>query len=132
MKPMPDQFLERMRQLPLELDLYKDTFVGTENGIFMVRRQKHILRMISSTGAGWEHVSVSLEYRTPTWDEMCYVKDLFWLPEERVVQYHPPVSEYVNNHPYCLHLWRPTDIELPHPPAIFVGKKDLGIIKGDG
>lgn len=25
-----------------------------------------------------------------------------------------------NNHPYCLHLWRPVDTEIPHPPMICV------------
>src|SRR3954463_731637 len=56
---------------------------------------------------GWEHVSVSTRRRPPNWQEMCFVKDLFWEPEECVVQFHPPRSEYINNHPHCLHLWRP-------------------------
>lgn len=36
-------------------------------------------------------------------------------------QYHPPKSAYVNNHPNCLHLWRPIGIEMPRPPSIMVG-----------
>jgi hypothetical protein len=24
-------------------------------------------------------------------------------------------------HRYCLHWWRPTDVEIPRPPAIMVG-----------
>jgi hypothetical protein len=52
---------------------------------------------------------------------MSHVKDMFWDTEETVVQYHPPESEYVNTHPYVLHLWRQTDAELPRPPAIMVG-----------
>jgi hypothetical protein len=70
---------------------------------------------------GWEHVSVSLKNRTPNWQEMCFVKDLFWLPEECVVQYHPPRTIYVNCHPNCLHLWRPLQEQMPMPPAILVG-----------
>lgn len=69
----------------------------------------------------WEHVSVSLNSRPPSWAEMCYVKDLFWREDECVVQFHPPRSEYVNHHPYCLHLWKPIDIEIPLPPTILVG-----------
>ena len=59
---------------------------------------------------GWEHVSISLIYtkRLPTWDEMCYVKDLFWESDEEVVQIHPKKSEYVNIME-ALHLWRPKD-----------------------
>src|SRR5690349_6482303 len=34
----------------------------------------------ASGGEGWEHVSISIpsEDRCPTWEEMCFVKDLFW------------------------------------------------------
>ena len=51
-------------------------------------------------------ISVSLVDRCPTWQEMCGVKRRFFEPEDCVVQYHPPESTYVNDHPYCLHLWR--------------------------
>ena len=66
--------------------------------------------------AGWEHVSVSTPERTPTWEEMTLVKDLFWSEEECVVQFHPPRSVYVNKHPYCLHLWRNVAQEYALPP----------------
>jgi hypothetical protein len=71
----------------------------------------------------WEHVSVSLPTRCPTWEEMAYVKSLFWSPEDTVIQFHPPESQYVNNHPYCLHLWRNTKTEIPTPPTGLVGIK---------
>ncbi len=69
----------------------------------------------------FEHVSVSLAHRCPTWDEMCKVKDLFWDSEDTVVQYHPPRSEYVNLAKHCLHLWRWTKGEFPRPSKIEVG-----------
>ena len=76
------------------------------------------------TPVPWEHVSVHVyEYgraRTPTWLEMCLVKDLFWEEEECVIQYHPAKSEYVNCHPHVLHLWRPKDVPIPTPPKICV------------
>jgi hypothetical protein len=75
---------------------------------------------------GWEHVSVSTLKRTPNWLEMSFVKDLFWSEEECVVQFHPPRSEYVNNHPNVLHLWKNKHIQFPMPPSILVGRKDLG------
>lgn len=77
--------------------------------------------VIASAGPEWEHVSASLPYRCPTWHEMCFVKRLFWSDDDCVVQYHPPKAEYVNCHPYCLHLWRPIGIELPRPPTWMVG-----------
>lgn len=81
------------------------------------------LRVIASDGDGWEHVSVSMQTRCPTWDEMCWIKDRFWLPEEEVFQFHPPRSEYVNHHPFCLHLWRPIGRTISLPPSILVGPK---------
>lgn len=64
---------------------------------------------------GWEHASVSLRNRCPTWDEMCAIKDIFWGEEEAVMQVHPPRSEYVNLHPYCLHLWKPIGQDFIRP-----------------
>jgi hypothetical protein len=89
------------------------------------------LKIISSgsDGTGWEHVSVSTERRPPNWQEMCFAKDLFWSEEECVMQLHPPKSEYVNNHPHCLHLWRPVDVKIPMPPTILVGIKGLEVVK---
>lgn len=79
------------------------------------------VHVTASDGFGWEHVSVSRFDRPPLWDEMCQVKDLFWGPEDCVVQYHPPRSVYVNHHPNCLHLWRPTGEQLQRPPKHLVG-----------
>jgi hypothetical protein len=77
---------------------------------------------------GWEHVSVSTIRRTPNWREMCFVKELFWDDDEVVVQFHPAKSDYVNNHPHCLHLWRHVD-GFPTPPPMLVGNKALGTLK---
>lgn len=84
-------------------------------------------------GAEWEHVSVravknfngKIKNMLPTWDEMCFIKSLFWDDEDVVMQLHPKKSEYVNNHPFVLHLWRPLKSEIPTPPPILVGIKGL-------
>jgi hypothetical protein len=84
------------------------------------RRNKN-LRLIAAWGEGWEHVSVSLADRCPTWDEMQFVKEMFWRDEEAVMQLHPPKSTYINVHPYVLHLWRPTGGGgIPLPPLDMV------------
>lgn len=68
----------------------------------------------------WEHVSVHAigldGPRIPTWEEMQYVKELFWKDEETVVQFHPKKSQYVNRNPNVLHLWRHKEIEFILPP----------------
>lgn len=77
----------------------------------------------------WEHVSVSTPRRCPNWIEMCFIKDLFWGPEECVLQYHVPASQQINNHPHCLHMWAPVGVPIPMPPAIAVGLQKIGTIK---
>ena len=62
------------------------------------------LMVVASVGGGWEHVSVSLPERCPTWEEMYFVKDLFWNEDEVVMQLHPAKAENINMHPYCLHI----------------------------
>lgn len=117
----PEQF--RYNRVPLKYQ----SDVGDRFGIFVgaypdIGRN---LRMLASDGniTGWDHVSVSIPNqpkRTPSWAEMCWVKSLFWDDEEEVVQFHPKKSQYVNNHPGCLHLWRPVRAQMPTPPRICV------------
>lgn len=87
---------------------------------------KPFASVIWSTGGGWDHVSMAPYKRStvPSWDDMCRLKDMFFRDDEVVVQYHPAKSEYVNNLPNCLHLWKPTKEVMPTPPAIMVGIKD--------
>lgn len=91
------------------------------NGLFKFAHKGVKFQCIVSDQEGWDHVSVSLpdSKRTPTWDEMCFVKSLFWDDEETVIQYHPRKSDYVNCHNHCLHLWKPQQ-SFPIPPKEFV------------
>lgn len=123
--------LEQFRKqhpIPIWNSKLGDTF-----GMFVFLFGKKMIRAIAVDGeeTGWEHVSVSVSVggqgRMPTWDEMCFVKGRFWDDEECVVEFHPPKSEYVNNHPACLHLWKFTGGEFPLPPSVFVGLKELNI-----
>lgn len=110
------------------------------NGFFCIphhRIANYQYNVQASSGMGWEHTSITLTKNvskgkipdwTPvdrccTWEEMCYVKSLFWNDDDAVMQLHPPKSDFVNNHPYCLHLWRPINETIPLPPAIMVGSK---------
>lgn len=49
--------------------------------------------IIASDGMGWEHVSIHCERKneqfTPYWDEMCFIKDLFWDDEDVVINCIP-------------------------------------------
>lgn len=116
--------LDKYRLKDEEIRIYGRTG-DSGNGLFKIFIDGRSFRVIASNGGGWEHVSVSpcnqKRKLCPTWEEMCAVKDMFFDAEETVMQLHPPVSDYVNNHPYCLHLWKPTgDIQIPRPPKEFV------------
>jgi hypothetical protein len=39
-----------------------------------------------------------------------------------------PPADHVNNHEFCLHIWRPLDVDIPRPPSVMVGVQSLGII----
>lgn len=87
--------------------------------------------VIWSYCGGWEHVSICQKNRTPDWDEMCMLKDMFWNEDETVIQYHPAKSNYVNNMKNCLHLWKPIERfsgKFLIPPDIMVGVKALGTL----
>lgn len=92
------------------------------NGVFEIKHRGKWYTLIISDGMGFEHVSVEVDNakRCPTWEEMNWIKDLCWKEDEWVVQYHPAKTDYVNVHPYVLHLWRPIDVELPKPEKIMV------------
>lgn len=110
-----------------------DPAMDRYHGIFEVpvKGSKRPLRVIASAGDGpgchgWDHVSVSLPARCPTWAEMDKVKRMFFAPDEVAMQLHPAESAHISNHLYCLHIWRPVDVDLPLPPSILVGVRGLG------
>lgn len=84
------------------------------------------IQCIASWGMGWDHVSITIaeQDRCPEWEEMCFIKEVFWDEDETVIQYHPAKIDYINCHPYCLHIWKPQDAVLPVPPYLMIGPKD--------
>jgi hypothetical protein len=91
-------------------------------GSFMIRCKSSTktVRVVASNGYGWDHVSVSLPSRCPTWEEMDEVKRLFFRDDEVAMQIHVAVNDHINIHPYVLHLWRPHEAVIPLPPKILV------------
>lgn len=100
----------RLKKLPDSLG-FEACEIRTRTGVVQV--------LFGEDEEGWEHVSVSPKgskrervQPCPTWNQMCEVKDVFWGPEEGVVQFHPPEEHYL--HGICddtniLHLWKPKD-----------------------
>lgn len=117
---VPEQF--RLREGPLA----SGPSAGN-NGAFILPAKiaNRTLFIIASDGMGWEHVSVHCatgkRLYTPTWAEMCHIKDLFWDDEDVVLQIHPRKSQYVNFHEHTLHLWRHIEWSFPLPPPFLIG-----------
>ena len=97
----------------------QDGFGGT----FYDKKSRCNLNFIMSWGAGWEHCSVSMQTRCPSWEQMCAIKELFLEVDEECMQLHPAKKDYINHMPYCLHIWRPINEKIPMPPSIMVGFK---------
>lgn len=126
-----------MRQNNTEVERYRvkggtlasDKSFGNNGAFGIPYGNEHgLLAVVIHDGEGWDHVSVSLPDRCATWDEMCYIKDVFFEPEETVIQFHPPKSGYVDDHKFCLHLWRNQKHKTPMPPKIFVGQNQKGVV----
>lgn len=113
--------LNRYRNIGAEQRIY-GTAGDSVNGIFIIfcPTTTRSLTVMASAGGGWEHVSVSVTDSLPSWTELDYIKRMFFRDDETVMQLHVPVSEHINCHPNCLHLWRPTDAEIPRPPGSMV------------
>lgn len=90
------------------------------NGAFVFVLGAARLRVVAANGGGWDHVSISLEDRCPTWAEMEWIKRRFFKRSEVAMQLHVTADEHVNVHPNCLHLWRPHKLKIPLPPSIYV------------
>ena len=105
-------------------------------GFFLIPHpelRNYYFSAIANCGGDWEHVCVTVyphrarPDRSCIWEEMCFIKSLFWEDEQTVMQLHPMKSEYINNHPHCLHLWRPVKGIIPTPPSILIGLKEFNI-----
>lgn len=95
------------------------------DGFYVIRRGAVVLRVIASDGLGWDHVSVSLAHRCPTWEEMEFVRGLFFRDDETVMQLSVPATDHISLHPNCLHWWRPQTETIPRPPNALVGAGPL-------
>lgn len=60
-------------------------------------------------GRRWLHVSLARPNQLPIWQEVTHVKDVVIGRQKHAIQVLPPESQYVNIHPYCLHLWSCVD-----------------------
>jgi hypothetical protein len=123
MKPAPWTHLDQYR---VKVPPYESP-LGATFGAFIIPGPHSVdLKVVASTGEldekyPFDHVSVSTKKRAPFWDEMEFIKRLFFAEDEYAMQLHVPPANHINFHPLCLHIWRPTKEKLPLPDPIMVG-----------
>lgn len=116
-------------------DLYGNGYIGNEhNGTFIIDKYRdgEFYLVIVTNGLGWDHVSVTLHKknganikRCPTYEEMLMVKEKIFNEEEVVFQLHPREEDYIDTHPYCLHLWKPNNCSMAVPPLYSLNNDEL-------
>lgn len=55
------------------------------------------------------HLSISHPERYPTWDEVADARYELVPAEVTMAMLLPPPEQYLNEHPYCFHLWQIDD-----------------------
>ena len=58
-------------------------------------------------GTYFVHCSLSRRSRLPSWQDVKVVKDAFLGEDVEAFHVLPKKEEYINLHPFCLHLWQP-------------------------
>jgi hypothetical protein len=81
------------------------------NGAFIVPLEGEMWQVIISDQCGWRHLSATnaQKKQLPSWHIMCRLRDAFFPDDAWVVQFHPPKEDYIDIHPYVLHLWECLD-----------------------
>lgn len=116
MKPFEE--IAENTQIQLNNNVARMVGINGISGYLLLRGEKQAMSFMASIdknpdGISWEHVSVSIldeKRKTPTWEQMCRVKEIFWREDEEVHQIHPKAQEYVHGVGHLdnvLHLWRP-------------------------
>jgi hypothetical protein len=115
--------LDQWRDMSPEVVKYFGSTGGPGDGAFFIPSPTDhaAMRVIASTGGGWDHVSVSRKNRSPNWIEMEFIKRKFFKEDETAMQLHVRPSEHINCHPHTLHIWRPQNVVIPLPPSLMIG-----------
>lgn len=98
----PDQPLKFVRRPRAYISPWCYDEIGRAKG-----RALHVIctARVFGDGRRWMHVSCSKPLELPSWDDLKLVKDTFIGRDRTALQVLPRAAEYVNIHPYVLHLY---------------------------
>jgi hypothetical protein len=123
MMKVPEEFRFFKKNHPLST-----TKLAGNNGTFVIPHYRipGYTMIVQATDVNdWEHIYVQVvgrrhknkATRYPTYEEMKWIKELFWGKDDLVLQYFAKDWDYTNASidPYVLHLWRPKTLPIPKP-----------------
>ena len=101
---------------------YGSTEVDGFNGAFLVPLEGELWHVIIADGMGFKHLSITNAQKRmlPNWTVLSRVKDAYCGDDEWAVLYFPAKDDYINDHPFCHHLWTPLNEPLPKPMIALV------------
>lgn len=89
----------------------EDDLVAVE--AYMARRRSDGLRALYSHDEGRMHLSIAYVDRTPQWKEIAEARYALLPDEAEFAIVLPSEVNYVNLHPYTIHLWEMHDPGMP-------------------
>lgn len=108
------------RRLPHPMGCDEYASVYHYNGLNVI-----VSAEIKSDGLEWLHVSFSRTSRIPDYKDKQMVKRDFIGNDKKAIMVFPDEDHYVNNHPYCLHLWYSADNPLPEFSTMIGGTRHV-------
>lgn len=103
---------DRVLVLPPHYEFY-DIYQGQVRRYLRSDGMSIICGMENHDGKWWLHVSCAKPDSLPTWEDFKEVKAIFIGRDKKAIQILPNEKEYVNIHPYCLHLYHCGNDDLP-------------------
>lgn len=98
MEKAPKGWMDITNQMPPNMIIGGQIFVS-KKGLRVIRGVEQF------ENDHWLHVSFSRENRIPDHKDTLEVKKFFIGKDKKAIQIYPNEKEYVNIHPFTLHLW---------------------------
>ncbi len=104
--------------------------VPDENKVLV--HSPYFILCVLSDQRDWEHIAVAIHTigppRAPVKEEVEAVRNMFWGKDDTVVQFTTS-SNFKDDNPHTVHLWRNPLMDIPVPPAELFGlEKKSGLL----
>jgi hypothetical protein len=77
----------------------------SDDGLAVAASIDRLPHLTIKSKLGFLHLSISRNDRYPSWEEMVQIAEMIAGPDLDMAMIKPRRSDYVNEHPFCLHWW---------------------------